>query len=78
MNEPSTNSSSRPPTQIQLDTLAFMHAFIAEHGYPPTVREIALHFGLRSMNAVISRLLLMQRKGLVRNTPRASRGWRPV
>lgn len=70
--------STRPPTQVQLDTLAFMQAFIAERGYPPTVREIASEFGHSSMNCVHQRLVSMQRKGLVRHTPRIARGWRPV
>lgn len=36
--EPSRNS---PPPQKQI--LAFITVFIAENGYPPTLRELAAH-----------------------------------
>lgn len=75
MPEPRT---SRAPTPIQLATLAFMRAFTAEHGMPPTVREIGEHFGHTSFNATHQRLTSMKRKGLVTHTPMIARGWRPA
>ncbi len=74
----SHSAPSRGPTATQADTLAYLASFIAEHGMPPTVRELANHFGVRSTNSIVDRLRALERKGLVRNTPRASRGWRPV
>ena len=42
--------------------------------YSPTVREIALAFSIRSPNGVVCHLKALERKGLIRRTPRSSRG----
>jgi repressor LexA len=54
--------------------LTFIRAHIAEHGYPPTLREIAAHMGIRSTNAVNDHLRAMERKGHIRREPATSRG----
>lgn len=73
-----TAATSKQPTQIQLDTLDWMREYIAEHGMPPTIREIGAAFGIKSTNGVHDRLMGMKRKGLLRHAPGRARAWRPV
>lgn len=54
-----------PLTDRQALMLAFIAAFIAEHGYSPTVREIGKAFGLKSTNAVADYLHSMNIKGAI-------------
>lgn len=42
--------------------------------YSPTVREIAAAFSIRSPNGVVCHLKALERKGLIRRTPKSSRG----
>lgn len=49
-------------TQKQEYLLEFLLAFTAEHGWPPTIREICLNFGFRSPNAAHGHLKALQRK----------------
>ena len=42
--------------------------------YSPTVREIAAAFSIRSPNGVVCHLKALERKGLIKRTPRSSRG----
>src|SRR5678810_766041 len=39
-------------TDRQQEILDFISASIRERGYPPTLREIGLHFGIKSTNGV--------------------------
>ncbi len=48
--------------------------FLAAHGYPPTVREIAEYFGMRSTNGVHEHLLALEKKGYINREGKASRG----
>ncbi|RKX71546.1 repressor LexA, partial [candidate division WOR-3 bacterium] len=54
--------------------LAFVRHFIAEHGYPPTVREIARGVGLKSTKAVKFHLDGLAREGRIRKIPNRARG----
>ena len=47
----------------QKEVLDFIEARIAEWGYPPTVREIGDHLGIRSTNGVADHLKALKRKG---------------
>lgn len=49
-----------------------------EHGYPPTIREIADATGASSTSNVSHHLLAMERQGVIERTPGASRGIRVV
>ena len=60
------HSKLKPPTALQLATLRFIVRQIAERGYPPTVREIQGHFGLRSSYSITCRLRWMTSKGFLR------------
>jgi repressor LexA len=52
--------------------------YIRDHtlcnGYPPTLREIALQFGLSGPRAAVKHLDALQRKGHIRRSPGSSRG----
>lgn len=39
---------TRGLTQRQAQVLEFIEEFTSSQGYPPTVREVASHFGFRS------------------------------
>ena len=50
-------------TERQEKILAFIKRSIQEQGYPPTIREIGEHFGIRSTNGVNDHLKALERKG---------------
>jgi repressor LexA len=55
-------------TPRQRQILHFLQSFMAEHGYPPTVREIASHFHI-DYRAAIDHLRALEKKGsLVRSS----------
>jgi repressor LexA len=54
---------SEPLTERQEKILAFIKRSIVEQGYPPTIREIGEHFGIRSTNGVNDHLKALERKG---------------
>ena len=49
-------------TPRQRQILNFIQSFVAEHGYPPTVREIAGHFDI-DYRAAIDHLRALEKKG---------------
>ncbi len=67
-------------TKRQLQVLEFIDDFIAGHGYPPTVREVAARFGFRSPRAAHDHMKALQRKGFLKaqaGKPRALEVLRP-
>jgi repressor LexA len=54
---------TEPLTERQERILAFIKKSIQEQGYPPTIREIGEHFGIRSTNGVNDHLKALERKG---------------
>jgi repressor LexA len=54
---------TEPLTERQEKILAFIKKSLVEHGYPPTIREIGEHFGIRSTNGVNDHLKALERKG---------------
>src|SRR5713226_473577 len=50
-------------TERQEKILAFIKKSIQDQGYPPTIREIGEHFGIRSTNGVNDHLKALERKG---------------
>lgn len=57
--------SLREPTTRQREVLAFVRHFTESRGFPPTMREIGVHFGMSSTNAVNDHLDALERRGLV-------------
>jgi repressor LexA len=54
---------NEPLTERQEKILSFIKKSIVEQGYPPTIREIGEHFGIRSTNGVNDHLKALERKG---------------
>jgi repressor LexA len=65
-------------TKRQQAVLDFITASIDERGYPPTLREIGEHFGIRSTNGVNDHLKALEKKGYLRREDLKSRAMRPV
>src|SRR5690606_25276311 len=65
-------------TRRQRQILDFITASINERGYPPTLREIGEHFGIRSTNGVNDHLKALEKKGHLRREDLKSRAMRPV
>lgn len=57
------------PTQRQLEVLEF----IQSQAIPPTLREIADHFGIASKNGVACHIVALKRKGLLTYEPHKER-----
>jgi repressor LexA len=60
-------------TDRQQSILDFLKQFLRENSYPPTIREIGAHFGIRSPRGVQDHLLALERKGYIRRTRERSR-----
>src|SRR5471032_1786438 len=58
-----------PLTARQREILAFVNDHSAQHGYPPTVREIGTAVGLTSSSTVHAHLANLERIGLLRRDP---------
>lgn len=58
--------------------LEYIHASIHERGYPPTLREIGNHMGIRSTNGVNDHLRALERKGYLTREDMKSRALRPT
>src|SRR5262250_2015131 len=67
---------TEPLTERQEKILAFIKKSIQEQGYPPTIREIGEHFGIRSTNGVNDHLKALERKGYLMRGELESRSWR--
>lgn len=53
------------PSTRQQRILDFLYSYLADHSYPPTVREIGAAVGLRSSSTVQSHLDALERKGYI-------------
>jgi len=60
-------------TKRQKEMLDYLQAFIAEHGYAPTLDEIGQHFSLASLATVHKHLGNLERKGFIRRLRHQSR-----
>ena len=63
----------KPMTERQQTVLEFVEQFVASQGYPPTVREVAAHFGIQP-RAAADHLAALKRKGQLHREPGRSRG----
>ncbi len=61
-------------TPKQKELLNFLKNYVKEKGFPPTIREIASHFGLKSPRAPLKGLEILKRKGFIQRIPYRSRG----
>ena len=65
--EPASRQSTL--TERQRKILAMIRETVADHGYPPSIREIGEAVGLTSPSSVHSQLEALQRKGFIRRDP---------
>jgi len=65
-------------TDRQRAVLEFISASIQDRGYPPTLREIGNHLGIRSTNGVNDHLRALERKGYLTREDMKSRTLRLV
>lgn len=63
-----------PLTSKQKEILDFIKSYFREKGFPPTLREIASHFGLKSPRSSQKGLQILERKGFIQRVPHRSRG----
>jgi len=75
---PLANDERPPLTDRQNMALSFIRSSIEERGYPPTIREIGAHMGIRSTNGVNDHLKALERKGYVVRDELKSRAIRPA
>ncbi len=61
-------------TRRQKEILRFVADCVKHQGAPPTVREIAAWFGMRSPASALRHLRALEAKGFLRRRPRAARG----
>jgi len=61
-------------TPRQQQVLDFVTSCLDHCGYPPTLREIAAHLGIRGTLGAAKHLDALERKGLIRKSPGSSRG----
>lgn len=60
-------------TKRQHEIYEYVRGFMDEHGYAPSLEEIAEHFGLSSVATVHEHLENLQTKGMLRRDPNRSR-----
>lgn len=60
-------------TKKQKELFDFLKDYFTERGFPPTLREIASHFGLRGPRGPQKTLHILERKGFIRKMPGSSR-----
>jgi repressor LexA len=66
----------KPATERQRRILEIIRAFTAEHGYPPSVREIGERVGLSSSSTIHAHLKALERRGLISRDPTKPRALR--
>jgi repressor LexA len=54
----------KAPTRRQTEVLDFIKSFLFNHKYPPTIREIAGHFGI-SVKGAYDHVKALEKKGLI-------------
>jgi repressor LexA len=63
----------RELTSRQKELFDFLKDFVREKGFPPTLREMASHFGLKGPMGPQKTLNILERKGYIRKIPGESR-----
>ncbi len=65
-------------TQRQQEVLDFIRDAIQREGAGPSLREIAAHFGFKSMKAAADHVTALRRKGVLAHRPRTARSLQVV
>lgn len=66
-------ASQNTLTSRQREIYDFIRNKIEKRGYPPTVREIGLEFGIKSPNGVMCHLNALVKKGLIQREEQSAR-----
>ena len=66
----------KPATERQQRILEVIRIFTAEHGYPPSVREIGERVGLSSSSTIHAHLKALERRGMISRDPTKPRALR--
>ncbi len=66
----------KPATERQQRIFEVIRAFTAEHGYPPSVREIGERVGLSSSSTIHAHLKALERRGMISRDPTKPRALR--
>src|SRR5262245_59420172 len=72
------DETKEPLTDRQRAVLDFISRSIERRGYPPTLREIGEHLGIRSTNGVNDHLKALEKKGYLEREDLKSRALRPI
>ena len=72
------DDDKEPLTERQQKVLDFISSSIEDRGYPPTLREIGGHMGIRSTNGVNDHLKALEKKGYLEREDLKSRALRPI
>src|SRR5687768_16848103 len=64
----------RKLSERQRRIIDFLEQYTADHGYPPSIREIGQAAGISSTSVVDYNLGALERDGLIRRDPEISRG----
>lgn len=56
-------------SQKQKNIMDFIQSSIDNHGYPPSLREIAEGVGLKSISTVAGHLTRLEKKGCIKRLP---------
>lgn len=65
-------------TKRQSDILGFIQKVLLNNGYPPTLREIAAHFKIKSVRTIFDHLVSLEKKGYVKRDQGKKRGLRII
>ena len=65
-------------TDRQQLVLSFIEKNIVKMGFPPTIREIGEHLGIKSTNGVSDHLKALEKKGFLKRHGQKSRTLRPI
>ena len=60
-------------TERQREVLEYLKQFFGEKGFPPTLREIASHLGVKGPRGPQKTLNILEQKGYLRRIPKGSR-----
>lgn len=64
------------PTEKQAKLLSFIKQYTSHNGYPPSLREMAEHMGIRTVSTVHQHLVALRKKGLVDTMSKKDRNTR--
>lgn len=71
------STAARPKlTDRQKEILDYIRGYDEEYGFPPSLREIANYFGIRSTNGVVCTLDAIEKKGWLTREANLSRAIR--